>query len=381
MKLLIRNIRLFDPAQGKDELADIAISGGKVRAIDPAEKASIGGYRRVIDGEGLYAFPGFVDYHTHLFAHGSGFGLDADRLAEAGVVCAADMGTAGWANYPALHDCDLAGKKLELKAYLNLSPVGQPGRGVNEPLDESVIDVAKMEALMARYPGEITGVKVRLSRGIVGELGAQPLRRGVEVGEELGLPVCVHTTDLPVSGGETASILRSGDVYSHIYHGKGAGVLGENGHVEPAVLDAQKRGVLMEVGNGRVNFSFRVARQALADGLYPDIISSDSTPATFHREGPMWDLAFVASKFLALGLPLADVIRAITITPAKVLGVEDRFGSVEVGKEANITLCRTESSPTIYRDSESDEMTGLRRLVPVMTIRSGEIVYEAQIKN
>lgn len=381
MEMLIQNARLFDPSQNRDACSDILVRGGRIAGIAAAETLSAPAHGRLIDGRELYVFPGFVDFHTHLFAHGSGFGLDADRLIESGVVCAADMGTAGWANYPALHECDLIGKRIELKAYLNLSPVGQPGRGVNEPLDDAVIDVGRMKALMVRYPGEIAGVKVRLSRSIVGELGAQPLRRGVEVGEELGLPVCVHTTDLPVSGGETASILRSGDVYSHIYHGKGTGILGENGHVEPAVLDAQKRGVLMEVGNGRVNFSFRVARQALAGGLYPDIISSDSTPATFHREGPMWDLAFVASKFLALGLSLADVIRAITITPAKVLGVEDRFGSVEVGKEANITLCRTESSPTTYRDSEGDEMTGLRRLVPVMTIRSGEIVYEAQIKN
>ena len=378
MKILIQNIRLFDPAHETDRMADIAVRGGKIAEIVPAGSCRMEDARRVIDGKGLYAFPGFVDYHTHLFAHGSGFGLDADRLVESGVVCAADMGSAGWANYPALHECDLTGKRVALKAYLNLSPVGQPGRGVNEPLDDAVIDVGRMEALMARYPGEIVGVKVRLSRGIVGGLGGRPLRRAVEVGEELGLPVCVHTTDLPISGGEAASMLRPGDVYSHIYHGKGIGILGANGHAEPAVLDARKRGVLMEVGNGRVNFNFPVARQALADGLYPDIISSDSTPATFHREGPMWDLAFVASKFLALGLPLSDVIRAITVTPAKALGVEDRFGSVDIGREANLTLCRADDTPTVFRDADGNEMTGPRGLVPTMTIRCGEIVYEAQ---
>ena len=378
MKILIQNIRLFDPARETDQMADIAIRGGKIAEIAPAGLYRMEDARRVIDGEGLYAFPGFVDYHTHLFAHGSSFGLDADRLVESGVVCAADMGTAGWANYPALHECDLTGKRIELKAYLNLSPVGQPGRGVNEPLDDAVIDVGRMETLMARYPGEIAGVKVRLSSWIVGELKGKPLRRAVEVGEALGLPVCVHTTDLPISGGEAASILRSGDVYSHIYHGKGAGILGTNGHVEPAVLDAQRRGVLMEVGNGRVNFNFPVARQAFADGLYPDIISSDATPATFHKEGPMWDLAFVASKFLALGMPLFDVIRAITVTPAKVLGVGERFGSVEPGKEANLTLCRMDDAPTVFRDADGNEKTGPRGLVPAMTIRCGEVVYEAQ---
>ena len=378
MRTVIQNIRLFDPAHETDSVTDLAIRGGRLAEIAPAGTVREENFCRVIDGKGLIAFPGFVDYHTHLFAHGSGFGLDADRLVESGVVCAADMGTAGWANYPALHACDLIGKKPALKAYLNLSPVGQPGRGVNEPLDEAVIDVGRMKALMARYPGEITGVKVRLSRGIVGELKGQPLRRAVEVGEELGLPVCVHTTDLPISGGEAAAMLRAGDVYSHIYHGKGAGILGADGHVEPAVLEAQKRGVLMEVGNGRVNFNFPVARQAFADGLYPDIISSDSTPATFHQEGPMWDLSFVLSKFLALGMPLADVIRAATLTPAEVLGVTDRFGSVETGKEANLTLCRLDGTTVTFRDADGNEMEGPRGIVPVMTFRCGEIVYEAE---
>ncbi len=378
MEMLIQNARLFDPSQNRDARSDLLIRGGRIAGIAAAETLGAPAHGRLIDGREWYVFPGFVDFHTHLFAHGSGFGLDADRLIESGVVCAADMGTAGWANYPALHECDLIGKRIELKAYLNLSPVGQPGRGVNEPLDDAVIDVGRMKALMARYPGEIAGVKVRLSRGIVGELRDKPLRRAVKVGEELGLPVCVHTTDLPISGGEAASMLRAGDVYSHIYHGKGTGVLGKDGHVERSVLDAQRRGVLMEVGNGRVNFNFPVARQALADGLYPDIISSDSTPATFHKEGPMWDLAFVASKFLALGLTLSDVIRAITVTPAKALGAEDRFGSITIGREANLVLCRMDDAPTVFRDADGNEMTGPRGLVPMMTIRRGEIVYEAQ---
>ena len=377
MVMLLQNVRLYDPSRGLDADSDVLLRAGKVAEIAPAGTLSAPAHCRVIDGRGLYAFPGFVDFHTHLFAHGSGFGLDADRLVESGVVCAADMGTAGWANYPALYACDLAGKLPLLKAYLNLSPVGQIGRGVSETLTDAVIDAKKMAALMARYPGEIVGVKVRLSRNIVGELGSRPLRRGVEVGEELGLPVCVHTTDLPVHASEVASLLRAGDVYSHIYHGKGRGILGDDGHVEPEVLSAQRRGVVMEVGNGSLNFNFPVARQALADGLLPDVISSDATPATFRTQSPMGDLTVVASKFLALGLPLADVIRAITGTPARVLGVDDRFGSVAVGREANLSLCRLSDEPTTFRDADGNSMEGARGIVPVMAIRCGEVLYEA----
>lgn len=378
MGLVIRNARVLDMEQGTQTLVDIAVERGRIAQISPAGTLQPSAFHRVIEADGMYAFPGFVDFHTHLFRHGSSFGLDAEELLKAGVVCAADMGSAGWVNYPALHSCDMAGKRLELKAYLNLSPVGQPGRGISEPLTDNVIDVGRMKEQMAAFPGEITGVKIRVSRGIVGELGVEPLRRAVEVGEELGLPVCVHTTDPPVSAGELISILRPGDIFSHTYQGKGHTILDAAGHLQREILDGQRRGVLMEVGNGRVNFNFPVALRALAEGLYPDIISSDSTPTTFHKEPAMWDLPFVASKFLSMGMPLRDVVRAITVTPARVLGVEDRFGTLDQGREANVALCRIEDAPVTFRDSDGNTFAGTKRIVPCVTVRCGEVVFEAE---
>ena len=377
MRLAILNARMLDMERGTENQADLLIERGRLARISPAGTQPASEAHRVINADGMYAFPGFVDFHTHLFRHGSSFGLDADRLLEAGVVCAADMGSAGWVNYPAMHRCDMAGKRLELKAYLNLSPVGQPGRGINEPLADAVIDLERMKEKMAAFPGEIVGVKVRISRGIVGELGLRPLERAVEVGEELGLPVCVHTTDPPATADQVISRLRTGDIYSHTYQGKGHTILNDAESLYPEISEGQRRGVRMEVGNGRVNFNFPVALRALEQGLYPDIISSDATPATFHKELAMWDLPFVASKFLSMGMPLRDVIRSITETPAKVLGVEDRFGTLAQGREANVVLCRMEDTPTVFRDSDGNTFEGRKRIVPCITVRRGEVVFEA----
>lgn len=379
MSLAILNARTLDPVSGIQNRVDLAVEQGKIVEIVPAGTLSSTSFTNVIDAVEAFAFPGFVDFHTHLFRHGSAFGMDAERLLESGVVCGADMGTAGWLNYSALHECDLTGKRVELKAFINLSPVGQPGSGINEPLGEASVDVmTRMKAHMKAYPGEIVGVKVRISRSIVGELGLQPLKWAIAAGEELGLPVCVHTTDPPARTGEVISLLRPGDIYSHTYQGRGHTILGPDGNLEPEIIEGQRRGVLIEVGNGRLNFNFPVAQQAMAQGLFPDIISSDATIATYHRDWAMWDLSFVASKFMALGMPLAQVIQAITVTPAKVLGVEDRFGILAEGREANIALCRLEDTPVTFRDSSGNELPGPKGIVPWMTIRCGEVVFEAE---
>ena len=42
------------------------------------------------------------------------------------------------------------------------------------------------------------------------------------------------------------------------------------------------------------------------------------------------------------GLPREEAIRAVTINPAKICGIDDRVGSIEVGKDADLTAFRGE---------------------------------------
>lgn len=378
--LLIRNALLLNLDNGAETLSDVGVLHGRIALVQPTGDTHPEA-RWELDAAGRYLFPGFIDAHVHLFCHGSGFGMDADRLLTAGVTTAVDMGSAGYANYAAMHDCDLTGKRLNVRSFLNLSPVGQPGKGINEPLSDNVLSIDKMQELKEQYPGEILGVKVRISRPIVGELGLQPLRRAVEAGEVLGLPVCVHTTDPPQTASDTAAILRPGDIYSHTYHGKGNTILNADGSVQQGILEAQRRGVLMEVGNGKVNFNFLVAEKAVAAGLWPDIISSDSTPATFHKAPAMWDLPFVMSKFLFLGMPLHKVVRAVTETPARVLGLSDRTGKIAVGFNADFTLCRMEMGNVHFEDSDGNSRIGDRQLKVEAVVRSGEVVFDPKKAN
>jgi N-acetylglucosamine-6-phosphate deacetylase len=40
----------------------------------------------------------------------------------------------------------------------------------------------------------------------------------------------------------------------------------------------------------------------------------------------------------AVGIPLIEAIRMLTLTPARVIGVDDRKGSLEVGKDADLAI-------------------------------------------
>ena len=375
--LLITDARLLDAETGKiSEHKSVAVKGERIAKIFTPEEINTSlRARSVIDAKGRFLFPGFIDFHVHLFEHGSTFGMDADRLIESGVTSAVDMGSSGWVNYPAMYECDIMNKKPRIKTFINISPVGQPGKGISEPLNDELLSVKDIRRRMNEYPGMIKGLKVRISQGIVGNLGITPLKRAVEMGEELGLPVCVHTTYPPVSASEVADILRPGDIYSHTYHGRGMNILDDNGHVQEGILEAQKRGVIIEVGNGKMNFSFKVARAALNDGLYPDIISSDATPATYHKDNMMWDIPRVMSKFMNLGMSLADVIRAVTLTPAKVLDADDFIGKIQKGYCADITICRLDDDMIEFSDADGNTMTGRRGIVPEIVILKGEKVY------
>ncbi|MBR0169032.1 MAG: amidohydrolase family protein [Synergistaceae bacterium] len=377
--LVIAGAKLLDPVTGiVTEGNSIALNGERIAEVFTSGESHSLRARSVIDAGGRFVFPGFIDFHVHIFRHGSTFGMDADKLLSSGVTRAVDMGSAGWINYPAMYHCDIAGKKLKLSTYINISPVGQPGKGISEPLDDNLMSLKDIERIMNEYPGMIKGLKVRISKGIVKELGIKPLINAVNMGNELGLPVCVHPTDPPEDAERVAEILREGDIYSHTYNGRGSTIIDDKGNVKAGIIEARKRGVIFEVGNGRINFTYPVAESAEKAGFFPDIISSDATPATYHNGPIMWDLSRVMSKFLNLGMSLADVIKAVTLNPAERLGISDRAGKIIKGYDADLVICRMDDKIIEFSDADGNTRKGRRGFVPEITILRGEKVFCAE---
>lgn len=377
MELLIRNAVTVNLETGEENKVSVGIDGGEITTVimENEKTLDMEAADRILDAEGAYLLPDMMDFHTHLFTGGSGFGVNGDLLLPSGATMAVDMGSAGTIGYEAFRMMDILPRTIRIKSFLNLSPLGQPGTGFAEPLGSSAVQLERMKELAEKYPEEICGIKVRISRELVGSEGLAPLERAIDAGNELGLPVCVHTTNPPAEASEIVRRLRSGDIYSHVYHGKGNTILNEAGKVQREFFEAKKRGVYLEVGNGRMNFNFQVAEAALKEGIFPDIISSDATVRTFANEPDMKDLTFVMSKFWNMGMPLHKVFDAVTRNPAKAAGISEECGVLRTCTSANLTLLRPAGQETVFTDSSGNRRNGDRILIPEMTMIRGRIVY------
>ena len=371
--LIIRGGHILDMAAGIDMIGDLKIENGRISEIGNVD---LSGAADIIDADGKYVVPGLIDFHVHAFEGGSMFGCDTDMEIPAGVTTAVDAGTTGCAAYesmPAL----TRGRKMRIFSLLNISSMGQIGKGFNENMDPELVQVEKIAELVKKYPDEIRGIKVRISKNIVGSCGDTPLRKAIEVADKLGLPVCVHSTDPCIPMEEVARILRKGDILCHVFHGLGSTILDEAGRVKDGLLKARERGVLMDAANGRNNFAFSVAKQAVAQSFLPDIISTDLTAATMSQGKAVRNLLFVMSKYLNMGLSIADVIDRTTAVPARALSLDDGSGSLKAGGRADVAILDLIDQKCDFLDSRKESLQGTKMLTCLLTVQNGRILYDS----
>lgn len=329
---------------------------------------------QVIDASGCYVTPGLIDYHMHYFKSGSELGILPEITAYAnGVTAVVDGGSAGVSNFDGFYLYDMAGSTLTTKALLNVCSVGQPAVYYLENMDPSLFQEEKILGFCRKYEGTIVGLKVRQSREIVGDLGLEPTRRAVEIAEKAGLPVVVHATDSPGEIRDTLKILRPGDVFCHCFHQKGKTILDSGGKVLPEVWEAQKRGVLFDMAHGSMNFSYSVASAAISQGFLPDIVSSDlSTLSAF--KPPAYGMAYMISELMNLGMNFAQIIRRCTEIPAGKIEMPE-LGNLHLEGPADISIFRISEKEISYHDRYGNTFTGKKFLEPLMTVKSGKVMY------
>ncbi|MBR0092824.1 MAG: amidohydrolase family protein [Lachnospiraceae bacterium] len=369
--ILIKNGTLLDPAKGLHKKGDISVKGGKITEVgDVKDKEAV----QTVDAEGCFVTPGLIDYHIHVYTSGCEFSVTPEiPTVPCGVTTIVDGGSAGVSGFEGFFKNDMQRCAINIKAMLNICSAGQPGVYYLENLDPALFQREKIHRLCEKYRGEIVALKIRQSREIVKEFGLEPLKETVKIAGEVGLPVVVHATDSPGEIRETLDILRPGDDFCHCYHEKGKTIIGEDGHVLPEVLEAQKRGVIFDCAHGSMNFSMKIAKQAIADGMLPDIISSDLSLLSLMKP-PAYSLSHILTELLNLGLSIDDLIERVTVRPAKMMGYgEDGF--LAGGKTADIAIFRMEECPIHFKDRYGNEMDGDKLLRPMMTIKDGNVLY------
>jgi len=369
--LLIRNGTVIDPARRHHAVGNVAIANGRI--VDVGADAVDG--RVEIDAQGCFVTPGLIDFHAHVYAAGTAIGVRADsNCLPQGVTTVVDAGSAGVVNYRNFVDTAVAFSEMRVFGLVNVSDTGIMSSHYPENVDPRHYDADALARLFTRYPGQLLGLKVRLGREIVGDLGLRPLQATLEIAGRIGCQVVVHVSNPPCTQDKIAELLRPGDVFCHCFQGSGPTIIGADGRVLDAVRQARARGVIFDACNGRRNFGFPPAKAALADGFAPDIISTDLTTMTAYV-GYAFGLPYLMSKYLSLGLGLDEVVAACTAAPARQIRKAGVLGTLAPGALADVAVLKQVSRRVRYLDAFDEEFIGDTLLVPQMTVLGGRIVY------
>ena len=368
--LLLTGGTLLNPATALCQELDVGIVGNRIEAIQsslPREHA-----KRVLDVRGCYVTPGLIDFHIHSYWGVNPYGFDADSLClSTGVTTAVDAGSAGPVNFLGFKKLIHERSRTRMLAFVALAQHGV----LNDPGELQNLRFADPEGAaqsVAESPAVGVGIKVRLHKKSVGDNGREALRLAVKTGDACKSPVMVHVGSTGISMEEIVDTLRPGDVVTHCYTPQQPAIVSEAGHLRGAVREAHERGVIFDVGHAGGHFDFNLVKRAMGDGLLPDIISSD-LHGRMGADNPVVDLPTTMTKFLALGLSLEEVVAACTINPARAIGWQDRLGSLEAGREADITVLQLVNDAAKLRDCVGGEMTAEQSLAVKWTIRRGEI--------
>jgi len=375
--LLIKGGHVIDGRNRLNAVRDVAIKSGKIAAVEaniPPSRAA-----KTLDASGLYVTPGFVDIHVHVYpgllrnsyAAGS-FGLQPDGFTlRSGVTTVADAGSSGWRNFEDFKTRIIDNQKTRVLAFLNIVGAGMGPGQIEQNLQDMEVKPAAETAI--KYKGIIVGIKSAHFNGPE----CTPYINAEEVGKLAHIPVMVDFGGNVRAGRTLYDLLtkyfRPGDIFTHMYGGRRGEQDAETKGPSEAMIEGRKRGVIFDVGHGNGSFLWSCAVPLMKAGFIPDSISTDLHYASMM--GGMKDMLNVMDKFLALGMPLDEVILRSTWNPAKEIQHEE-LGHLSVGAPADIAVLRLEKGKFGFIDQIGGKLEGTQKLGCELTLRDGVVVYD-----
>ena len=373
--LLLKGGHVIDPKNGIDVVRDVGIRDGRIAAVQenlPSSSAT-----RTVDAAGLYVTPGLVDIHVHVYAgtgvphvyYGDNSVYPDDHSFKACTTTMVDAGSSGAHDFPDFKQRIIDRAKTRVLAFLNIASNGMDSGPVENDLGSMDADLAA--ATVKQHRDVLVGIKSAHYRGPEWT----PVDRAVQAGRIADVPVMIDFGLFRPERPHSELVLkhlRPGDIYTHTYLDR-VPMLDDQGKVRPYLFEAQKRGIIFDVGHGGGSFVWRHAVPATQQGFYPNSISTDLHVGSMNSG--MKDMVNVMSKFLNLKMSLKDVIAASTWNPAREVRREE-LGHLSAGAVADIAVLRLETGKFGFMDVEGRAMAGTQRLGCEMTILGGKVMYD-----
>jgi len=373
--ILLKGGHLIDPKNNIDAKMDIAVKDGKIFRVAADIPSSAA--KKVLDVSGLIVAPGLINIHTHVFA-GSNPGFSdgqSSQLPDAfalrsGITTVVDAGTTGWRNFPEFKTKVIDPSVTRVLAWINIFETGFSSGSGFEP-DMGTVSVQKTAEALQKYKDYIVGTRVG---HYIGKSWI-PFERASEAAKISNTPLFVECHMPQYTLQEQLDHMRPGDIITHAFENvsERMTVVDEQGKVRPFVLDAQKRGVLFDVGHGGAGFWFNQAIPAFKQGLWPNSFGTDEHRTSMNSG--MKNMLNVMSKYMNIGMSVPEIIARGSWNAAKSIKRED-LGNLSEGSVADIVVLSIVNGKFGFVDSGQNRIEGSGKLEAELTVRAGRIVWD-----
>lgn len=365
MTTLIRGGLVHDAVHRDACKADILLADGKIAAIGTDLTAPADAV--IFDADGLDVFPGFVDAHTHIGLDGYGIGYEGCDYNEMNDIWTPQLRAIDGINPrdPSLADARRAGVTCVCTGPGSANVLGGTFlamKTVGDRVDKMVVrDPVAMKCAFGENPKRCYRDKcdsTRMStaaflRGALMQARDYGARKQAANGDITKMPAYNQKLEalLPVLAREIplkAHAHQANDIFTALRIAREFNLRLTLEHVTEGHLIADElageKDVPMAVGPSLTFASkFELQNKSWATpgvlakaGCHVSIITDSSVI-------PQQYLPLCAGMAVKAGMDPFDALKAITLNPAEHIGVADRVGSLEVGKDADLVI--TAGSP------------------------------------